>query len=212
MNQQQKTPNIGRLPTLFQLFPVPVAMEDLGRSYTQKELDHVLNLPTHRNKGNKTSDNNRVLNEHPLKHIRKDIEEKLNRFFQELYKPSPDTRLVITQSWVNFTTQGGYHHLHSHPNSFVSGVLYIQADSESDVISFSRPGVEQFHVGSVTRSEFTSTEVHIPVRTGILTLFPSSLRHEVPPTSGEVERISLSFNTFFKGAIGNKNTLTCLTV
>ena len=42
----------------------------------------------------------------------------------------------ITQSWLNYTRANQFHHRHEHPNSFVSGVLYINADKATDRINF----------------------------------------------------------------------------
>ena len=43
-----------------------------------------------------------------------------------------------------------------------------------------------------------------------LVLFPSSLAHMVEQTESQDTRISLSFNTFLKGLIGDEPTLTAL--
>ena len=45
-----------------------------------------------------------------------------------------------------------------------------------------------------------------------IVLFPSSLIHGVFPKKGTNTRISLSFNVFFKGKIGNAERLTELTI
>ena len=44
--------------------------------------------------------------------------------------------------------------------------------------------------------------------TGNIFLFPSSLTHMVETKQGENTRISLSFNVFVKGTIGNNKNLT----
>jgi hypothetical protein len=41
-----------------------------------------------------------------------------------------------------------------------------------------------------------------------LLLFPSSLRHYVPPNEQDFNRVSLSFNTFVKGKIGESDKAT----
>ena len=43
---------------------------------------------------------------------------------------------------------------------------------------------------------------------GVLALFPSSLSHYVPINTSDEARISLSFNTFAKDFLGNKDSLT----
>jgi hypothetical protein len=50
------------------------------------------------------------------------------------------------------------------------------------------------------------------VSEGELLLFPSDLTHDVPTVTGDVERISISFNTFLVGKIGSNENLTELII
>ena len=45
-----------------------------------------------------------------------------------------------------------------------------------------------------------------------LILFPSHLEHSVPENKSDMERISLSFNTFSDGILGKEKNLTYLNV
>ena len=47
-----------------------------------------------------------------------------------------------------------------------------------------------------------------PVKTGDIILFPSSLTHMVETKQGDNTRISLAFNVFIKGTVGNNKSLT----
>jgi hypothetical protein len=47
-----------------------------------------------------------------------------------------------------------------------------------------------------------------PVKTGDIIMFPSSLTHMVENKEGTNTRISLAFNVFIKGTIGNNKNLT----
>jgi hypothetical protein len=47
-----------------------------------------------------------------------------------------------------------------------------------------------------------------PVKTGDIIMFPSSLTHMVENKEGTNTRISLAFNVFIKGTIGNNKQLT----
>jgi hypothetical protein len=55
--------------------------------------------------------------------------------------------------------------------------------------------------------EFESKEWYLPAVTGLLYIFPSTLQHFVSAIPGNPEeyqtRISLSFNTYLKGRMGN---------
>jgi len=46
----------------------------------------------------------------------------------------------------------------------------------------------------------------------LLFIFPSPLYHSVSIKTDNIERISLSFNTFFKGRIGTEKDLTELII
>jgi ectoine hydroxylase-related dioxygenase (phytanoyl-CoA dioxygenase family) len=65
----------------------------------------------------------------------------------------------------------------------------------------------------VIRLEPTEWNLHnsrtwwFPVNTGDVVLFPSSLVHEVPPTTSSEKRLSLAFNTFLKGYLGENKEL-----
>ena len=47
-----------------------------------------------------------------------------------------------------------------------------------------------------------------PVETGDLFMFPSSTTHQVETKKGNNTRISLAFNTFYKGSVGSNDALT----
>ena len=61
-------------------------------------------------------------------------------------------------------------------------------------------------------NEFNSENFLLPVNSGELILFPSSLRHSVPINTTNKNRISLSFNTFISDALGSENELTHLNI
>jgi predicted 2-oxoglutarate/Fe(II)-dependent dioxygenase YbiX len=47
-----------------------------------------------------------------------------------------------------------------------------------------------------------------PLETGQLVMFPSSTTHQVDTKKGTNTRISLAFNTFYKGIVGSNGQLT----
>ena len=57
---------------------------------------------------------------------------------------------------------------------------------------------------------FNSATIMLPIKREKLILFPSNLTHSVPANVGEEERISLSFNTWPKGNMGDISSLTYL--
>ena len=196
---------------VFHLFPTAVAKFDLGREFSAEELDFVGSQETHKNMGNTTSNNRYVLRDDTMAKLREFTEASVNEYLQSIYAPKHDVSLRITQSWLNYTKPGEFHHKHAHPNSFVSGVLYIKASSERDKIYFYKDGYEQIKLPVDQFNLFNSTSWWLPVETGRLMLFPSNLTHMVE-TVKEEDRISLSFNTFPVGYVGEEETLTALHV
>ena len=192
------------------LFPTPVGLYELGRDLTAKELSFLKNQETRNNMGNTTSTNNTILKDKELTQLRDFIETKVSEYFTTVYNPKHKVNLKITQSWTNYTEPGQYHHKHAHPNSFVSGVFYIQADNNKDKIYFFRDGYEQIKFPPSEWNVWNSESWWFEAETGKLILFPSSLTHMVQTVEADQTRISLSFNTFPVGNVGEEMDLTGL--
>lgn len=197
--------------TVQPLFPIGLGMASLGRLITKEEMDYIYSLEMGKNSGNLVSVYRRVLDAPELSDIRAFIEHNVERYLRDVMSGDSDVRLDITQSWVNVTQPGQFHHHHKHPDSVVSGVFYPQATSGRDRIHFSRDvGAETIRINPVDYNTFNSTTWWIPVETGRLVLFPSGLHHKVEDLPPGDERISLSFNTFAVGNLGSREDLTGL--
>ena len=197
---------------IYQLFPEPVCTCSLERKLTKEELKIIneYKKETHKNDGNITSNNNYVLENKTLKNLKEDLQKRVINYFDKVICTSNSSIPHITQSWINYTETNEFHHRHFHSNSCVSGVFYIDAKKEVDQIKFYRPGEIQKTIDlSVSRhNPFNSTNWGCAVQTGDVVIFPSFLHHGVEKKKGPHTRISLSFNVFFKGKIGDKKELT----
>ena len=129
----------------------------------------------------------------------------------------------ITQSWLNKTLRNrDGHHIHNHPNSFISGVFYVRVKPDVDYIVFSRPNQQFFQFPIKEYNTFNSYQWSVGVSEGQLLLFPSTLIHEVKPPKvsnmissdddAYADRISLSFNVFPTGRIGDSINLNELRI
>jgi uncharacterized protein (TIGR02466 family) len=193
------------------IFPVPVGLYEFHRELTEKEKKFLFNLEKIPNDGNTTSKNNYILENKKCKKIKKFLEESVNDFFIEIMKPKFDVSLRITQSWLNYSEKTQYHHSHIHPNSYFSGVFYLQAEKTTDKIFFNKHDTVFNKVLTVYSEEYNlynSDSWYFENYTGLLVIFPSTLNHNVLPVQHESTRISLSFNTFPKGKLGNPVSLT----
>lgn len=194
------------------LFPTPIGFYELNREFTKSESDFLLNQKSRSNMGNTTSIDNYICRSSKLKKLKQFFDESILHYFTTVYRPKYDVIPRITQSWVNYTKPGEYHHKHAHPNSFISGVFYIQSDAEKDKIYFYKDGYQQIKVPAADWNEWNSESWWFEAVTGKLILFPSSLTHMVETVQAEQTRISLSFNTFLSGYIGDENDLTGLRI
>lgn len=195
------------------IFPIPIGFYELGREFNVAELDFVSNADTKKNVGNRTSTDNRILENTVLSEIKKFVTHSAEQYFQNIYQPKHQVGLRVTQSWCNYTESGEFHHKHTHPNSFISGVLYIQVDEFIDRIYFYNEGYRQLEIPAREFNMYNSTSWWFPCLTGQLLLFPSSCYHMVDNRANcGFTRISLSFNTFLTGRVGDYSDLTGLDV
>ena len=210
---------------LYGIFPTPVAKFELGRDFTSAETDFLFKLDTEKNVGNTVSSNRYVLRNDTLSNLREFVQSSVDEYLNTVYAPKTTSsiaiknsavssgldgvKLRITQSWVNYSKPGQWHHNHCHPNSFVSGVLYLKAAKERDRIYFHKNNYEQLKVETNTWNLYNSESWWFEAATGELIIFPSYLSHKVDVVQ-ESERISLSFNTFPVGYLGQEDSLTAL--
>ena len=192
------------------LFPTAVTYFDFGSKLTDLELKFITEQETRNNDGNTTSVNNNLFESAELAEVARFCEESLQQYFKEVYAPKHDVIPYITQSWANYTKKGQWHHKHEHPNSFISGVFYVQAQKDIDKIYFYKNGYQQIKLPTDNYNLYNSDSWWLGVETGQLILFPSHLTHMVQTVQTDETRISISFNTFLKGYVGNDIELTGL--
>ena len=191
------------------LFPTPVAFWNLVLN--KDEIDFVRSLEQRPNQGNTTSKNNYVLREPPMQRLAMFVGTCIDEYTKGIYAPKHQVQAYVTQSWVNYTKPGQHHHKHAHPNSFVSGCLYIAAND--DRIYFYRDGYQQIKLPAETYNLYNSESWWLKVNQGDVIMFPSHLTHMVDRLAdGKDERISISFNTFLKGTVGSADELTELEI
>lgn len=196
------------------LFPTPVAIFSLERDLTPTELEIFTSQERRDNTGNTTSIDSYILNKPELEFLKQFIEASLIEYAKEFLNSSNDFSLRITQSWANYTQNNQYHHKHSHPNSVLSGVFYVKTDPTKDRIMFYNPKPRSFFQLQVDNFNiYNSASWWLEALPNRLMIFPSELEHSVEPLRDyQEERISLSFNTFYKGIIGIQRELTELII
>lgn len=196
--------------TIHGLFPTPIYITKLPRQFSNKENKFIekSKLDTYKNEGNLTSNDDYILNSKTFISLKKELDEIVKDYFNKVISPSNNIKPYITQSWLNYTEQTQYHHTHAHPNSLVSGVLYINADKDNDKIKFFKTVYQMIKPEIKEYNLYNSETWWFPVKTLDVVLFPSSLTHRVEVKQGTNTRISLAFNTFIRGTVGDNKKLT----
>ena len=197
--------------TIQNLFPTPIYMTNMNRPFTKQELQFVEKQKNHcvKNEGNINTKDNYILNRKEFKNIKKFLDQCCKDYLEKIISPKNNIELYITQSWLNYTEENQYHHIHSHQNSIVSGVFYFDCDKENDSIKFTNPkSYEQIKPETKDFNMWNSETWWFSVENGELIMFPSSTKHQVETKKGTNTRISLAFNTFYKGTIGSNLDLT----
>jgi len=196
---------------IYQLFPTTIYKNQINKNLTKSELDFIISQKSkiHKNIGNKSSNDTYILENKELVNLKKQILNFVDDHTKNVL--AVDTKKVtpyITQSWLNFTNVNEFHHLHNHTNSYLSGVFYIKAKKDVDKIFFEKD------MNYILHPEFTEFNINnsnswwLPVETGEIILFSSKLKHFVEKVEKTDERISLAFNVFLKGTIGNNQDFT----
>lgn len=106
---------------------------------------------------------------------------------------------TVKEMWTNMLEPGGNQTLHSHANSFISGIIYLTPSHPGSRTVFVRPpGGYDFsfrhHTRTAAIGPYNAGKYALPVaEPGDLVLFPSYLYHEVPRNQGD-QRITIAFN------------------
>jgi len=107
--------------------------------------------------------------------------------------------IVITGMWANVNPPGAKHSVHAHPNNYLSGVYYVQADANANVIRFHDPRGQMDAILPPRKQNnvYNTNLLEMEAKPGRIVVFPAWLRHDVPNNLSARERISVSFDMMF---------------
>ena len=189
---------IEQSPAIRGLFPIPVYIVKRDTNLTpreEKEIGRIVKEGMYKNYGNSTSSNSDIFNG-KLKKIKQYCEQHIKIYVEQIINPKQELDFYITQSWLNITKPGGFHHVHNHSNSILSGVFYISTQ-EGDSICFIDPNADIKNTIVFEYKDWNkwnSVTTYFPVSEGKLVIFPSYLEHYVEPNLTQETRISISGN------------------
>ena len=150
----------------------------------------------------------KILEKPQMKDLRYKIQNALNYFVDDVLGIVQNFQ--ITTSWVNKTSKSEYIDKHSHPNSIISGVYYVDTTRKCAPIIFSKPHMYpnitfqniQLAYSGENKNQYNTDYYGVNPIPGDLLMFPSWLEHEVLEQGSEHDRISLAFKSYPKGDIG----------
>ena len=177
--------------TIYEIFPTAIFKTNMNRRLTNKEKKIVddNHLELNNNFGNRTSKNTYVLEEKNFSSLKKFVISGLKKYYKDVLKVT-----------------------NNHANSYVSGVLYLNVVEDIDQIVFHKSEYLNFSFNTKETSQYNSNIWKINIQNGDLVLFPSHLQHDVPFRKHNSTRISLAFNSYFKGVVGEDYKLNKLII
>jgi len=202
------------MSNILELFPTPVYYSKLEKNFSKKELNLVFKLEQTKISHGKFTTNGRsqdsyVLNNLVFKNRKKEIFKHINHYFNKILNIK-NLKPKITQSWITYLDTYESFPPHTHANSFLSGVFYIKSNANIDSISFYKDQNFYLNPNFIEYNVYNSSSWRLPVNTLDIIIFPSFLKHGISTKEDKSKRISLAFNVFVEGNLGNEYTLDYL--
>ena len=203
-----------------QWFGVPIYQTLNSNIISNNALETCLNLCDFKNEEIQDSgccrfsSNSSVLdNISEFKNIKIFIELQLKNFVDEIYGIKQE--VYITDSFVTAKFKNEGHQIHSHDNSFISGIYYINCNDNDTLEFYHKPAIFKemnLSFDLLHNNIFNSSSVCYKIKKGSLFIFPSFLNHGVKKNLSDIPRVCISFNTFFRGKFGTNNRLKNLII
>jgi uncharacterized protein (TIGR02466 family) len=192
---------------IIDIFPSPVVRDIVQLDTDERKfmLAYKGSLTINLNK-NYSTDDSYILNKLPK--LKKHIIAAIKNYNDDI--TCQPAKIEITQSWMNINPPGTEHHHHFHPNSIISGVYYVQTDEDTGNFILHKPfGLKSNIQDDQTRAtRYNHETTFFTPKNGELYLFPSLIWHGVLENKSNIDRVSLSFNTFYRGKFGNRESKT----
>ena len=188
------------------VFATPVYKSDNLYKLKEEQMQYLKTLEMIKNKGgNYLTTRKDIMDDKSMEDFKHWCLLNVRAFAKQL-GASERTSFYITQSWMNRNPPHSYHHTHMHPNSIFSCIYYVEGDKcptyfyrYDDRTSF---GNFAFYENDKGSNAFTATKAGVMNEVGRLVIFPSSMVHDVDNNESDKDRVTISFNTFIRGEMG----------
>lgn len=180
------------------IFPITIFEFNLEKTMLEDTLAKVKNLKWAKNVANSVSRDSLNLNPN-FADFHTFLRQCLQKVNEELLSEGSIKfeKIVLTQSWANKTGKGQGHHEHCHPNSLISGIVFLTSHKSGHTY-FAKEDL----LRNVLWYNYTSYYRYQP-EAGKVLLFPSPLIHGVEEMQEDETRYTISFNSFPTGKIGH---------
>lgn len=150
-------------------------------------------------RSNRVSTNTCTLDDPAWSHMRTHAQQSIDVYAQTILNIR--TKFRITNSWLSCTQPGEHHHQHHHPNSVISGVIYLQTDP-THILFHGVPQMRSAWDFEHPVTDYTPTNSPTwrePVEQGDCVVFLSHVQHSTPTYTGTKPKIILGYNAFPQG-------------
>ena len=186
------------------VFPTPIwtSFVDDYQNINTTMLNYIQSLQAKNPLGTKHSNvfgwhsENFDLEDETIKFFISSIKSKIKRAIDDMGWDSEKSQTKITNMWAIINKKGASNARHTHPNSFLSAVYYINAPKDCGDIFFYDPRSAKVNRRPPTTksNKLNAEEVNITPQDGMLVFFPSYLHHAVDENKSDQERVIISFN------------------
>ena len=134
-----------------------------------------------------------ILDDHPPFHtLKSELIRSLHDVSKEIH---PNFQVEISNIWIIINRGNAYNSSHFHPQSALSGVIYISSNEKSGNLNFFRDGLKEHYPIKTWDSPLFIDDVFYKPEPAKLIIFPSWIRHSVDGSDDQMPRISIAFNT-----------------
>tara|TARA_R110000850_G_scaffold274245_2_gene411527 strand:+ start:161 stop:817 length:657 start_codon:yes stop_codon:yes gene_type:complete len=199
-------------PQIIPLFSTPlfiheqeVTSVDFEFIKNTKQIDINYSESHFKNGAGSTSEGSYLLNHSEMSSLKDKILNSVKEYAHGVMQVGEEVEFYITRSWSTIHKEGDYAFPHSHANSLLSGVMYINVPKDDEsLVEFMAPSNHTLFPLLQPRLKEHNIWNHrifcFKPETGSIIIFPSNLVHSTTPmTSSTSLRYIVGFDIFVRG-------------
>tara|TARA_B110001469_G_scaffold126766_1_gene145343 strand:+ start:1266 stop:1952 length:687 start_codon:yes stop_codon:yes gene_type:complete len=199
-------------PQVIPLFSTPlfiheqeVTSVDFEFIKNTKQIDINYSESHFKNGAGSTSEGSYLLNHSEMSSLKDKILNSVKEYAHGVMQVGEEVEFYITRSWSTIHKEGDYAFPHSHANSLLSGVMYINVPKDDEsLVEFMAPSNHTLFPLLQPRLKEHNIWNHrifsFKPETGNIIIFPSNLVHSTTPmTSSTSLRYIVGFDIFVRG-------------